>query len=69
MVLGEGDGERAVSLSVPEDGAACEVRVTDAVGMPVYGALVTAAGLQGSLPPTRGRTDAEPACLVPGEAS
>jgi hypothetical protein len=59
VVVREGEGERAVSLSVPEDARPCEVRVTDATGGPVYGALVTAAGLQGSLPPVRGRTDAE----------
>ena len=59
VVVGEGDLERAVSLSVPEDAVPCEVRVTDARGVPVYGALVTAAGAQGSLPPIRGRTDAE----------
>lgn len=56
--LGEGDTEAAVSVRVDEGGAPCEVRVT-AAGAPVYGALVTSGGTQGSLPPARGRTDAE----------
>jgi hypothetical protein len=50
--------EHAVSLRVDEGGVPCEVRVTRA-GAPVYGALVTAGSAYGSLPPVRGRTDAE----------
>ncbi len=58
--VAEGEVERSVALSVPEDGAPCEVRVVSAAtGAPVYGARVTAAGGHGSLPPLRGRTDAE----------
>jgi hypothetical protein len=50
------DVEHSVPLRVAADGRHCEVRVTRA-GAPVYGALVTAGS--GSLPPVRGRTDAE----------
>ena len=56
--LGGEDTERSVSVRVDEGGAPCEVRVT-AAGAPVYGALVTSASALGSLPPARGRTDAE----------
>ncbi|MCP3139754.1 carboxypeptidase-like regulatory domain-containing protein [Pyxidicoccus xibeiensis] len=50
--------ERFVTLRMDEGGVACEVRVTSA-GAPVYGAYVTSTGVLGSLPPARGRTDAE----------
>ncbi len=58
--VGARDTERSVSLLVREEGTPCEVRVRSAAtGQPVYGALVTAAGVHGSLPPVRGHTDAE----------
>jgi hypothetical protein len=58
--LAEGESERFVTLAVREDAAPCEVRVSSAeTGQPVYGALVTATGGHGSLPPMRGHTDAE----------
>lgn len=50
--------ERTVTVQVEEGAASCEVRVTSA-GAPVYGALVTTSSALGSLPPARGRTDAE----------
>ncbi|MBZ4418059.1 carboxypeptidase-like regulatory domain-containing protein [Myxococcus sp. RHST-1-4] len=54
-----GDGaERFVTVRVDDGGAQCEVRVTSA-GAPVYGARVISASTLGSLPPARGRTDAE----------
>jgi hypothetical protein len=52
------DAERSVTPRVDEGATPCEVRVTSA-GAPVYGALVTTASALGSLPPVRGRTDAE----------
>ena len=58
VTLGERDTEAAVTVRVDEGGVPCEVRVTSA-GAPVYGALVTSGGTPGSLPPARGRTDAE----------
>jgi hypothetical protein len=56
--LGGNATERTVSVRVDEGGVPCEVHVTVA-GAPVYGALVTSASTLGSLPPARGRTDAE----------
>ncbi|WP_240360728.1 carboxypeptidase-like regulatory domain-containing protein [Pyxidicoccus caerfyrddinensis] len=56
--LGGNATERTVSVQVDEGGVPCEVHVTVA-GAPVYGALVTSASTLGSLPPARGRTDAE----------
>jgi hypothetical protein len=50
--------ESSVTVRVDDGGAPCEVRVTSA-GAPVYGARVTSASGLGSLPPVRGRTDAE----------
>jgi hypothetical protein len=58
--LVEGDGERSAVLKMDEHAMPCEVHVSSgATGRPVYGALVTAAGGHGSLPPVRGRTDVE----------
>lgn len=55
----DGQGaEHSVPLRMDSGGEPCEVRVTRA-GAPVYGALVTAGSGSGSLPPVRGRTDAE----------
>jgi hypothetical protein len=56
--LGGDVTERSVTVHVDEHGTPCEVRVT-AAGVPVYGARVTSASALGSLPPARGRTDAE----------
>ncbi|QSQ28545.1 carboxypeptidase regulatory-like domain-containing protein [Pyxidicoccus parkwayensis] len=58
VTVGEGDADATVSVRVDEGGVPCEVRVTSS-GAPVYGALVTSGSTLGSLPPARGRTDAE----------
>ena len=50
--------ERTVTVRLEDGASPCEVRVTSS-GAPVYGALVTTSSVLGSLPPARGRTDAE----------